>query len=63
LCQALISILGFNCSRRDRSARQVSVENAAARNSLKVDGRARPSRCRVSRGLRPVAAAAADVDR
>ena len=29
MCQALISILGFNsndCSRRDRSARQVSVE-------------------------------------
>ena len=44
LCQALalISILGFNCSRRDRSARQVSVGKAAARNSLKVDGRPPP---------------------
>jgi hypothetical protein len=29
LCQALISILGFNCSRCDRSARQVGVEKAA----------------------------------
>ena len=46
LCQALalISILGFNCSRRDRSARQVSVGKAAARNSLKVDGRPPPGR-------------------